>query len=143
MEKLFCIKWNSGRGSMVIDLEKFFPTSKKNLKKLLSIIALDWEHERELKETLKVYFQEKKKDENERLKNENAKQHLEYKQKESDTKQMVTTKKRPNGVPLSADELKAEKENLRNYKTSAGSYLSYYKRNVKEEKQFSEYLTLL
>lgn len=58
MDDLY-IRWDYGRGNMVIILDKFFPTTKKNLKKLLSVIALDWEHESELKEKLKVYFQEK------------------------------------------------------------------------------------
>lgn len=54
------ITWNFGKGRMQILLDKFFPSTKKDLKKLLKIISLDWEHETELKENLKVYFQEQK-----------------------------------------------------------------------------------
>lgn len=118
------------------------PAQKKDLKKLLTIISLDWEHETELKENLKVYFQEKKA-EHGAAKKESARRHLEYRQKEADTKEIVTTRKHPNGLPLSKDELKEEKEKLRRYKISAGRYLSDYKRHEKNEKQFSEYLKLL
>lgn len=142
MDNYLCIEWDDGRGNMKINLDKFFPTTKKNLKKLLSVIPLDWRHEDELKEKLKVYFQEKKR-EHETGKKDSARQHLEYRQREADTKAIVVTKKRPNGVPLSADELKEEKKNLQYYKNAASSYLSAYKQHEKEEKQFSEYLKLL
>ena len=136
------ITWDNGKGRMNIFLDKFFPTTKTNLKKLLSVISLDWQHEDELREKLKVYFQNKQ-SEHEAAKKENARKHLEYRQKEADSKEIVTTRKRPNGVPLSKDELKEEKEKLRRYKISASSHLSHYKQHEKDEKQFSEYLKLL
>lgn len=136
------ITWNFGKGRMQILLDKFFPSTKKDLKKLLKIISLDWEHETELKENLKVYFQEQK-TVHEAAKKESAKKHFEFRQREADTKEMVTTKKRPNGVLLSEDELKEEKERLAFYKATARDYLLRYKQHEKEEKQFSEYLKLL
>lgn len=136
------ITWDNGKGRMSIFLDKFFPSTKKDLKKLLSIISLDWQHEDELKDKLKVYFQEQK-TVHEAAKKESAKKHFEFRQREADTKEMVTTKKRPNGVPLSEDELKEEKERLAFYKTTARDYLLRYKQHEKEEKQFSEYLKLL
>lgn len=136
------ITWDNGKGRMSIFLDKFFPSTKKDLKKLLSIISLDWQHEDELRDKLKVYFQDKKA-EHEAAKKESAKKHFEFRQREADTKEMVTTRKRPNGAPLSENELKEEKERLAFYKTTAKDYLSSYKRHEKEEKQFSEYLKLL
>lgn len=136
------ITWNCGKGRMQIILDKFFPSTKKDLKKLLKVISLDWEHETELKENLKVHFQEQKAT-HEAAKKESAKKHLEFRQRTADTKEIVATKKRPNGVPLSEDELKEEKERLSFYKTSARDYLLRYNQHEKEEKQFSEYLKLL
>lgn len=136
------ITWNFGKGRMQILLDKFFPSTKKDLKQLLKIISLDWEHETELKENLKVYFQEQK-TAHEAAKKESAKKHFEFRQREADTKEMVTTKKRPNGVPLSEDELVEEESKLGKYKRYAAIHLSDYKRHEKEEKQFSEYLKLL
>ena len=142
MEKNLYIKWNNGRGGMVIHLDNFFPCTKSNLKKLLSTISLDWGHEVELVENLKVYFQEKMA-EHEGLKKIDAEQHLYYRQKEADTKQIVTTKKRSNGVPLKKEELRAERENLGRYKMLARDHLSGYKQHEKMEKWFSETLKLL
>lgn len=49
------IKWETG--CMNIHMDFFFPCSQQRFKKLLKVVALDWQHEDELKETLKVYFQ--------------------------------------------------------------------------------------
>lgn len=136
------ITWDCGKGRMQIFLDKFFPSTKKDLKKLLSIISLDWEHETELKEDLKVYFQEKIA-EHEKAKMYSVKMHLQNKQLEADMEEIVTTRKRPNGVPLSKDELEREKKKLKEYKMYSGIYLSNYKQHEKEENQFSEYLKLL
>lgn len=136
------ITWDNGKGRMNIFLDKFFPSTKKDFKKLLSIISLDWKHESELREKLKVYFQEKK-TEHEKAKKHSAKMHLENRKLEADSKEMVTTKRHPNGVPLSKDELAEEKKKLGEYKRYAATHLSDYKQHEKEEKQFSEYLKLL
>lgn len=84
------IKYDSG--SMVIHMDNFFPTSQVKLKKLLKIIELDWQHEDELKENLKVYFQNKIA-EHERLRKEAGKCHLDWRQKVADTNVLVATKK--------------------------------------------------
>lgn len=60
MMDILNITWDCGRGRMQVILDEFFPCTKKDLKKLLKIISLDWEHEAERKETLKSYFQKKK-----------------------------------------------------------------------------------
>ena len=139
-EGVLSIRWETG--SMDIRLDAFFPCEQARFKKLLKVIDLDWEHCDTLKDTLKVYFQEQK-TVHEAAKKESAKKHLEFRQRTADTKEMVTTKKRPNGVPLSEDELKEEKERLAFYKATARDYLLRYKQHEKEEKQFSEYLKLL
>lgn len=118
------ITWDNGKGRMSIFLDKFFPSTKKDLKKLLSIISLDWQHEDELKDKLKVYFQDKKA-EHEKAKKYSAKMHLENRQLEADSKEMVTTRKRPNGVSLSKDELAEEKK--RSWENTRGMQQSIYR----------------
>lgn len=54
------ITYNHGNGEMLIHLDYFFPCSQVRFNKLLKIIELDWQHEAELKENLKVHFQKKK-----------------------------------------------------------------------------------
>ena len=53
------VEWNEGKGKMLVNLNGFFPCSKDKFKRLLKVIALDWRHEKELKENLKNYFQER------------------------------------------------------------------------------------
>lgn len=50
---------NNTHGEMNIHMDKFFPCSMADFKKLLKIIALDWEHEEAIRETLKSYFQKR------------------------------------------------------------------------------------
>lgn len=142
MMEIINITWNCGRGQMQIPLDEFFPCAKKDLKKLLEIISLDWEHEEELKKKLKIYFQNKQ-TEHESAKKESIKQYFEYQQKEADTKVIVATGKHPNGVLLSKDELKAEKKNLDFHKRIVKEKLADYKQHEKNGKRFSEYLKLL
>lgn len=53
------ITYNHGNGEMLIHLDYFFPCSQVRFNKLLKIIELDWQHEAELKENLKVHFQKR------------------------------------------------------------------------------------
>lgn len=47
------ISYKDGTAHMVIDMDYFFPTSKVRLKKLLKVIALDWQHSDDLIEKKK------------------------------------------------------------------------------------------
>ena len=51
------IRWDTG--FMDIRLDSFFPCEQARFKKLLKVIDLDWEHSDTLKDTLKVYFQQR------------------------------------------------------------------------------------
>ena len=51
------IEWQ--RGYMNINADKFFPCNIADFKKLLKIIDLDVLHREEIKENLKVYFQDR------------------------------------------------------------------------------------
>ena len=55
MENIMYIKWDTGHMNIV--LQNFFPCSVAKFKKLLKVIALDWENCDKLTEELKVYFQ--------------------------------------------------------------------------------------
>lgn len=56
MDELYIVH---SRGHMTIHMDKFFPTSQQNFKKLLKIIELDWYHQVELKEQMGSYFNER------------------------------------------------------------------------------------
>ena len=51
------IKYDNGQ--MTINMNTFFPTSQTRLKKLLNVIALDYEHKDEHIRTLEGYFRDK------------------------------------------------------------------------------------
>lgn len=79
MDDLY-IKYKNGE--MLIHMNAFFPSSQSRLNKLLKVIELDYEHETELKEKLKVYFQNKIA-ESEDLRQSSGKEHLSWRQKRS------------------------------------------------------------
>lgn len=139
MEDLY-IQYDTGR--MVIHLNNFFPTSQARLKKLVKIIRLDWRHYDDLIEKLKVYFQDKI-PESEADFQTYGKKYMDFKQRAADTERMVKSRKRPNGVPLSKDELEAEKERLKNYREWERDYLQKAKKAQRAKKQYSEHLEYL
>lgn len=134
------IKWETGY--MNIHMDFFFPCSQQRFKKLLKVIALDWQHEDELKETLKVYFQNRIADLVE-LRKENGKKYFDFKQKAVDTQRMIQSRKHPNGVSLSKEELKQARADLQEYTFSYKKALSDANSNLKFKEKIEKHLELL
>lgn len=134
------IKWETGY--MNIHMDFFFPCSQQRFKKLLKVIALDWQHEDELKETLKVYFQNRIADLVE-LRKENGKKYFDFKQKAADTQRMIQSRKHPNGVSLSKEELKQARADLREYTFSYKKALSDANSNLKFKEKIEKHLEFL
>lgn len=134
------IKWETGY--MNIHMDFFFPCSQQRFKKLLKVISLDWQHEDELKETLKVYFQNRISDLVE-LRKENGKKYFDFKQKAADTQRMIQSRKHPNGVSLSKEELKQARADLKEYTSSYKKALSDANSNLKFKNWFEKQLEFL
>lgn len=134
------IKWETGY--MNIHMDFFFPCSQQRFKKLLKVIALDWQHEDELKETLKVYFQNRIADLVE-LRKENGKKYFDFKQKAGDTQRMIQSRKHPNGVSLSKEELKQARVDLQEYTFSYKKALSDANSNLKFKEKIEKHLEFL
>lgn len=134
------IKWETGY--MNIHMDFFFPCSQQRFKKLLKVIALDWQHEDELKETLKVYFQNRIADLVE-LRKENGKKYFDFKQKAADTRRMIQSRKHPNGVSLSKEELKQARADLQEYTFSYKKALSDANSNLKFKEKIEKHLEFL
>lgn len=134
------IKWETGY--MNIHMDFFFPCSQQRFKKLLKVIALDWQHEDELKETLKVYFQNRIADLVE-LRKENGKKYFDFKQKAADTQRMIQSRKHPNGVSLSKEELKQVRADLQEYTFSYKKALSDANSNLKFKEKIEKHLEFL
>lgn len=133
-------KWETGY--MNIHMDFFFPCSQQRFKKLLKVIALDWQHEDELKETLKVYFQNRIADLVE-LRKENGKKYFDFKQKAADTQRMIQSRKHPNGVSLSKEELKQARADLQEYTFSYKKALSDANSNLKFKEKIEKHLEFL
>ena len=112
------------------------------VQKLLKVIALDWQHEDELKETLKVYFQNRIADLVE-LRKENGKKYFDFKQKAADTQRMIQSRKHPNGVSLSKEELKQARADLQEYTFSYKKALSDANSNLKFKEKIEKHLEFL
>lgn len=134
------IKWETEY--MNIHMDFFFPCSQQRFKKLLKVIALDWQHEDELKETLKVYFQNRIADLVE-LRKENGKKYFDFKQKAADTQRMIQSRKHPNGVSLSKEELKQARADLQEYTFSYKKALSDANSNLKFKEKIEKHLEFL
>lgn len=106
------------------------------------MIALDWQHEDELKETLKVYFQNRIADLVE-LRKENGKKYFDFKQKAADTQRMIQSRKHPNGVSLSKEELKQARADLQEYTFSYKKALSDANSNLKFKEKIEKHLEFL
>ena len=109
-EGILSIRWETG--SMDICMEAFFPCEMARFRKLLKVIDLDLEHSDTLKDTLKVYFQQRIPALKEKRKKlavdlSNAKQAV------ADVERLVKSRKKPVGVYLTKAELEQAKEDLK------------------------------
>lgn len=130
-------------GTGYIDIQdEFFPCGIQKFKKLLKIIALDFQHEKELKENLKAYFQTKISDLVE-FRKENSRKYCDLKQKEAETRDLINSQRHPNGLRVSDDELKQLKIDLKRYTAGWKKALSEARKNVRFKDQFEKYLKLL
>ena len=141
MDNLY-IEWETGH--MNIHMDFFFPCSIQRFKKLLKIIELDWQHEEEeeLKEKLKVHFQNRISALMDLWK-ENSRKYYDFKQKAADTTSLIESRKHPNGLPVSKDELKQAKIDLKEYTVAYKKALADAKRNKRFKEQFEKYLESL
>ena len=101
------IKWY--RGQARIDLDAFFPTTQTEIRKLFRV--MDKQPETMLDNIQKciIFMREKCEREKEKSK-KYASDYLRYKQAESELKEIIDSKKHPNGVKVTKEELKDLKD---------------------------------
>lgn len=127
---------------MIIYMDEFFPTSQSRLKKLLKVINMDYENRDKHIHTMQQFFNDKL-NELEEIRINTGKNVYEAKQEIANYVKIIESKKYPNGMKLSKDELKKVK---RDKKTSLLFYqdnLSEYKRCTKDKKMFLKHLEIL
>jgi len=129
-------------GQMTIHMNSFFPTSQAKLKKLLNVIDLDYEHKDELIITLEQYFMDKVQElEDRRI--SSGKKAVDAKQKVSDLAAIIESKKHPNGVRLTKDELTAAREEHKHFKAVYAGHLSDFNRCIRQKEQFLKHIEIL
>ena len=134
------IKYDNGQ--MNIRMDAFFPTSQARLKKLLNVVDLDFEHREEIMQTMQQFFQDKANELEER-RISSGKKAVEYKQKVADTTSIIESRKHPNGVPLTKDELADIKEQNKHFKAVYAGCLSDFNRSIKQKDLFLKHLEIL
>jgi len=141
MDNIIRITW--GTGHMRIDLDKFFPVTQADLKKLLKKgVAHDWEYGDELLERLLNFFQEKLKF-NTVCFEDSGREYLNIKEKNTDLERLVLYMKRPNGLPLTKDEHKQAKADLKKGKSEERRLLSVTKESQRAIKSFEGHITIV
>lgn len=134
------IKYDNGQ--MNIRMDAFFPTSQARLKKLLNVVDLDFEHREEIMQTMQQFFQDKV-NELEARRISSGKKAVEYKQKVADTTAIIESRKHPNGVPLTKDELADIKEQNKHFKAVYAGCLSDFNRSIRQKDLFLKHLEIL
>lgn len=134
------IKYDNGQ--MNIRMDAFFPTSQARLKKLLKVVDLDFEHREEIMQTMQQFFQDKV-NELEARRICSGKKAVEYKQKIADTTAIIESRKHPNGVPLTKDELADIKEQNKHFKAVYAGCLSDFNRSIRQKDLFLKHLEIL
>ena len=134
------IKYDNGQ--MNIHMDAFFPTSQARLKKLLKVVDLDFEHRDEIIQTMQQFFQDKVK-ELEEKRTSSGKKAVEYKQKIADTGAIIESKKHPNGVKLTKDELADIKEQNKHFKAVYAGCISNFNRSIRQKDLFLKHLEIL
>lgn len=134
------IKYDNGQ--MNIHMDAFFPTSQARLKKLLKVVDLDFEHRDEIIQTMQQFFQGKVKELEEKRIN-SGKKAVEYKQKIADTGAIIESKKHPNGVRLTKDELADIKEQNKHFKAVYATCISNFNRSIRQKNLFLKHLEIL
>lgn len=134
------IKYDNGQ--MNIRMDAFFPTSQARLKKLLKVVDLDFEHREEIMQTMQQFFQDKV-NELEARRISSGKKAVEYKQKIADTTAIIESRKHPNGVPLTKDELADIKEQNKHLKAVYAGFLSDFNRSIRQKDLFLKHLEIL
>ena len=134
------IKYDNGQ--MNIHMNAFFPISQARLKKLLKVVDLDFEHRDEIIQTMQQFFQGKVKELEEKRIN-SGKKAVEYKQKIADTGAIIESKKHPNGVKLTKDELVNIKEQNKHFKAVYAGCISDFNRSIRQKDLFLKHLEIL
>lgn len=102
MMNVIQIRWN--RGQMTVNQNEFFPASISNINKLKKVIDMDWKSQKYIQNCMVEYLEERISS-CELAKKNFSEKYFKYMQEKADLKQIVSSRKHPNGIPLTKEEL--------------------------------------
>lgn len=131
------INIKTGNGSMMINIDNFFPCSKGRFNKLFKIVRqFLWLNDvHTITEQLNQYFTEQIQ-ENETVKTAYAEMYRYKMREQAEYKDMLEAGKHPNGIPLS-------KEELKHFKEKAADSMHQAKQHFAETKKIEREITAL
>lgn len=104
MNDILTLTWNCGSGRMSIVVKEFFPTSKERIKKLNNTVQMDYSQDDFWEKV--VYILQEALEETKAEMKVKAKEYDTYHTEESSTQNMIQSKKMPNGVALTKNQIK-------------------------------------
>ena len=126
MMNVIQIRWN--RGQMTVNQNEFFPASISNINKLKKVIDMDWKSQKYIQNCMVEYLEERISS-CELAKKNFSEKYFKYMQKKADLKQVVSSEKHPNGVPLTKEELARCRTDLKTATSMVKSQLSGANKN--------------
>lgn len=102
MMNVIQIRWN--RGQMTVNQNEFFPASISNINKLKKVIDMDWKSQKYIQNCMVEYLEERISS-CELAKKNFSEKYFKYMQEKADLKQIVSSMKHPNGIPLTKEKL--------------------------------------
>ena len=134
------IEW--GTGYMNLWLPGFFPCPMNKFKKILKLIREDWDHQEEIRETLKVHFQNRIDELKAEMKNK-ANEYVNLNTKVKERTQHIKEKKFANGLRMSKEQVKDQRQFLKDDKEAARKTLAEFKALERKAQQFPKLLQML
>lgn len=113
---------------MTVNQNEFFPASVATIKKLKKVIDMDWMNQKYI-QTCMIEHLENRIKACEKAKKNNSEKYFKYMQEKVDLKQIISSKKHPNGIPLTKEELAKCRCDLKNASSIASSQLQCAKKN--------------
>lgn len=125
--EIITIRYNEGRGKMVIYLDAFFPCTQAQMKKLLSVISLDWGHREQITKDIIDFCKEKAQMQESEKKNY-ANKYNTIRTQRVEAQNRVKERKDASGVPFTKEQLQVERDWVKLYRESEQEYNRAFKK---------------
>lgn len=127
-----CVEWE--RGKMTVILDAFFPAPIARMRKLMKIVRMSREDEGAVKRSILDFLEWRVAADN-RTSEALAKEYLDHRQRHAECLAAVTSGERPNGLPLSKEELRRARAERDRHRREASAAEKEYNRLKKRRER--------